>query len=1057
MKMIHIALADVSQEISMMTDLIRTYETIISILFYYTVTELSEIQTAFPSVHRFSFASLYSKSELSSSPARTNSNASASKMESHLSQEISHDFDEFETFPQPEKKEYGNAKQILFSIRDFLTSDLPGVSHAHLMTCLTYIGPNAIRLLKLSSLYPFESICLSGHMKSNDKISAGAFGSVYRVCCPDSCPKAIVPNINQYYAVKRITRERSLNDPAIIFDLYTEITALETMSSFLGVCDLVNYGVHEGEYWLILEQGVCDLKEWAVQLSTKTRNSRRTMNLPTSPRFSRSLSSEPISSAFADQVLLQLYVYCECLSIVKAVHDSDIIHFDVKCNNFILRKVPDLDEMINAANKHKLSGSIFLADFGESIVRSDCDFNAKLKQRSRGTLPIQSPEMLCLNNENTGQKYKNVRSSRFHPSALSDVWSLGCLLYEILVGSFLFENKSWTELFCMLCMEKYQQPEVVRMLAVEMIGLNSPVASVGSSFPPPAEDSAPSLGTISRSLGDIIMAILQQNPRDRPQITDTLGEVHQLVLTLLPHRSMQTNRCFSPQSHHVMTRYPNQFDTSTPATVADPSTTHLRPLLQESDHEFSRHSQSVSHSEIPSHSATTTRSDNRIPTQDDPHTRSSPSPFLTSRSTTTPTHPSNTVINMNPTKNVNNIDLVPAPMGSWIVNSQVSLNIGYIFSQCVETETALATAATGGGASVSLLTPYDSSSYHHRTVPVYAPIRSHILDSGWRQLLPTSLDEYVTTISSIMSQGSSFTQSNPTSAAGAGGGSNLNKFNIERYLLRSLHNHCHSSTPSLSYFSMSHVLTCDAHVLTAKILNQYAITLHSDSQLPSFVSDTSSVSIIRICALSPKFTLDSSEKIHSFLKNYRFTNGIFRHTFTSTTQHLCLIPEHKDTQDLVQIVLATLRYALDEIAQGRSVAISLDPYRSLASLVTNETNSLPLLSSSTTPPAATASPSVLLNKVYYSKICLTIAIFLACAADAAEEFSEEKESPTKSHDYPNITGSTRGEKLSLIMERSFFWILPLIDVPFFRELCSHVNNLHSLDQHQFHSALYQLD
>jgi hypothetical protein len=296
----------------------------------------------------------------------------------------------------------------------------------------------------------------------------------------------------------------------------------------------------------------------------------------------------------------------------------------------------------------------------------------------------------------------------------------------------------------------------------------------------------------------------------------------------------------------------------------------------------------------------------------------------------------------------------------------------------------------------------------------------------------------------------------------------LNKFNIERYLLRSLHNHCHSSTPALSYFSMSPAtLTCDAHVLSAQILNQYAITLHSDSHLPSYVSDTSSVSIIRICALSPKFSLDSSEKIHSFLKTYRCTNGIFRHTFTSTTQHLCLIPEQKDPQDLIQIVLATLRYALDEIAQGRSVAISLDPYRPLTSLVTNENNPSPILSSSSStaqtgsasaPPVASASSSVLLNKVYYSKICLTIAIFLACAADAAEDFSEEEQkSSTNTHLYPNLTGSTRGEKLSLILERSFFWILPLVDVPFFRELCSHVNNLHSLDQHQFHSALYQLE
>ncbi len=932
LKLIHVAVADISTELNSMVDLVKTYETIISMLFYYAVTELSENQTPFPSVHRFSFASLYSKSEMSSSPARTNSNASASKMESHMSHDISHDFDEFETFPTPEKKEFGHAKQILFSIREFLNSGLPGISNSHILTSLSYIGPNAMRLMKLSSILSFELVCLPSHLRNSDRISSGSFGSVYRLCCPDSCFKGIIPNISQHYAVKKIPRERSIHDPPVIFDIYTEITSLETMSSFLGVCDLINYGIFEGDYWIIMEQGLCDLKDWVVQ------------HLSSEAYRDPSLSSQKIS-CHVDHFLLQLYIYSECLSIVKAVHDSGIIHFDIKCNNFVIRKVPNLDEMCDAASKHKLSGAVFLADFGESLFKSDCDYPNKIKHRARGTLPIQSPEMLCLNNDT--QKYKNVRSSKFQPSQLCDIWSLGCLLYEILVGNYLFENKSWTELFCMLCMEKYQPPDVVKLLSEVMI-----------------HTSIPPIGNISHTAGEIILAILQQNPRDRPQLTDTLGEIQQIIISILPFRSRQSQA----PPNQIVTHYPSQLASlhlSAPSTQSEISAAD--PGL-------------VASPTFPFGS-----------TNDECQT------FLSSGSNTLPL-----------TKQ--NLDVVSGIVGSWIMNSQVSINLGYVFSQGIECDLS------------GKITIHDS--FNHRTIPVYSPTRSNLWDSGWRIQYPTSLDEYVNATSSTMSQGQC-----------------VNKFQIERSLLRSLHNHCHSCTPSLSYFNMSSSLSCDSRTISAHILSRYAITLTSDSQLPSFVSDTSSVSIIRISKISSMLSLNTRDEFKSFLGKYRFTNGTYCHTFISPTQHLCLILESLPLEDLYRVIFATLKYALFEITHGRSVAICVDPLTGDNGVTTSShSNAL----KETSPSAHEAK-----SKVSYSKLCLTIGIFLVCSTDAAEEFLE----PDLSCLPQNVTGSTRGEKIANLLERAFYWVISFLDMNLFRQLCLLSNNYHHLDLHKEESTI----
>ncbi|KAJ3179007.1 hypothetical protein HDU87_003277 [Geranomyces variabilis] len=204
-------------------------------------------------------------------------------------------------------------------------------------------------------------------------IGRGGSSKVYKIMAQDQ----------KLYALKKV-KLKGQEDSAIEGYL-NEIALLRRLDKNDRIIHLINWELNEeqGHLLMVLEYGEIDL----AHILQKEQHSRLSLNF------------------------IRMY-WEQMLRAVHAIHEENIIHSDLKPANFLL-----------------VEGALKLIDFG--IAKSIPNDTTNIQRDYQtGTVNYMAPEAIAFVDQGaTGSKRQYLKLGRS-----SDVWSLGCILYQLVYG-----------------------------------------------------------------------------------------------------------------------------------------------------------------------------------------------------------------------------------------------------------------------------------------------------------------------------------------------------------------------------------------------------------------------------------------------------------------------------------------------------------------------------------------------------------------------------------------------------------------------------------------------
>ena len=239
------------------------------------------------------------------------------------------------------------------------------------------------------------------------ELGKGAFGAVYLTK---------IDNDDTPYATKVYDRQTIEKSPDLFRYLKTEATILKNLNH-PNIVKLREVKKTKKHYYLVME--LCNGGELSKILKQYIAK---------------------YNKAFPEEIVQ--YLMRQICDAINYLHNLDIMHRDIKLDNILLH----FDNEEDKKNLDIMKGTVKIIDFGFAIF-----LNNKLAVTSVGSPQNMDPRIL--------EKLTNQgRLKKLGYDKKADIWSLGSICYEMLIGKAVFDAEDLEELVFLIEKGDYQLP-----------------------------------------------------------------------------------------------------------------------------------------------------------------------------------------------------------------------------------------------------------------------------------------------------------------------------------------------------------------------------------------------------------------------------------------------------------------------------------------------------------------------------------------------------------------------------------------------------------------------